>query len=279
MPEVGELESPPDSPWHGIEIKMVKTNVSLEKLVETLETRRWKVDDKLEENLEINVESMIKTRDLGKTVSTSEGQLTILKGIDLEIKKSESVAIVGASGSGKTTLLSLLAGLDTPSRGCIFLGANELTALDEEQRARVRGDMVGFVFQTFQLLGSLTAIENVMLPAELKGDPKAAEKARVLLERVGLEHRNSHYPRQLSGGEQQRVAIARAFASSVEVLFADEPTGNLDTKTGAHIIDLIFELNREFGTTLVLVTHDLRLADRCDRSIVIESGEIVTGKL
>jgi len=251
------------------EIEMIKTSASVENLARTVETKRCKDDNKLQ--------TMIKTRDLGKTVSTSEGQLTILKGIDLEIKKSESVAIVGASGSGKTTLLSLLAGLDTPSRGSIFLGNNELTALDEEQRARVRGDMVGFVFQTFQLLGSLTAIENVMLPAELKGDPGAADKARVLLERVGLEHRNSHYPRQLSGGEQQRVAIARAFASSVEVLFADEPTGNLDTKTGAHIIDLIFDLNREFGTTLVLVTHDLRLADRCDRSIVIESGELVEG--
>lgn len=220
-------------------------------------------------------ETMIKTIDLGKTVRTSEGQLTILKGIGLEIKKSESVAIVGTSGSGKTTLLSLLAGLDTPTRGVIFLGKNELTALDEEQRAKVRGEMVGFVFQTFQLLGSLTAIENVMLPAELKGDSLAYKKASELLERVGLEHRFNHYPRQLSGGEQQRVAIARAFASSLDVLFADEPTGNLDTATGAHIIDLIFALNEEFGTTLVLVTHDSRLADRCTRSIVLESGELV----
>ena len=162
-----------------------------------------------------DLKEMIKTIDLGKTVHTSEGQLTILKGINLEIKKSESVAIVGASGSGKTTLLSLLAGLDTPTRGDIFLGPNELTALDEEQRARVRGEMVGFVFQTFQLLGSLTAIENVMLPAELKGDPQAQEIATGLLERVGLGHRFNHYPSQLSGGEQQRVAIARAFASSV----------------------------------------------------------------
>lgn len=223
------------------------------------------------------METMIKTVGLGKTVRTSEGQLTILKGIDLEIKKSESVAVVGASGSGKTTLLSLLAGLDTPSHGSIFLGNKELTAMDEEQRARVRGEMVGFVFQTFQLLSSLTAIENVMLPAELKGDGQAEAKAHDLLERVGLGHRFTHYPRQLSGGEQQRVAIARAFASSAKVLFADEPTGNLDTATGAHIIDLIFELNEEFGTTLVLVTHDSRLADRCDRSIVIESGELVSG--
>ena len=221
------------------------------------------------------METMIKTVCLGKSVRTSEGQLTILKGIDLEIKKSESVAIIGASGSGKTTLLSLLAGLDIPSSGDIFVGKYELTNMDEEQRAVVRGEMVGFVFQTFQLLASLTAIENVMLPAELKGDPAAFEKAHDLLERVGLGHRFNHYPRQLSGGEQQRVAIARAFASSAEILFADEPTGNLDTVTGAHIIDLIFELNEEFGTTLVLVTHDSRLADRCMRSIKIDSGELV----
>ncbi|MBD3647118.1 MAG: ABC transporter ATP-binding protein [Pseudomonadales bacterium] len=218
---------------------------------------------------------MIKTSDLGKTVNTSEGQLTILKGIDLEIKKSESVAVVGASGSGKTTLLSLLAGLDKPTRGRIYLGEHELTALDEEQRARVRGEMVGFVFQTFQLLGSLTAIENVMLPAELKGDALAESHAVELLQRVGLEQRLHHYPRQLSGGEQQRVAIARAFASSAEVLFADEPTGNLDTATGSHIIDLIFDLNREYGTTLVLVTHDQRLADRCSRAIHISSGMLI----
>jgi len=208
-------------------------------------------------------------------VGTSEGQLTILKGIDLEIKRSESVAIVGASGSGKTTLLSLLAGLDTPSVGQIFLGDEEITAFDEEQRALMRGRMVGFVFQTFQLLGSLTAIENVMLPAELKRDPEAEVKGRELLRRVGLEHRTHHYPRQLSGGEQQRVAIARAFASSAEILFADEPTGNLDSATGATIIDLIFALNEEFGTTLVLVTHDLRLADRCDRVVQIAAGELV----
>ena len=218
---------------------------------------------------------MIKAIDLGKTVSTSEGPLTILKGINLEIKKSESVAIVGASGSGKTTLLSLLAGLDTPSSGQICLGNYDLTALNEEERAQVRSELVGFVFQSFQLLASLTAIENVMLPSELKGDRLAEQKARRLLERVGLGHRMNHYPRQLSGGEQQRVAIARAFASSVDILFADEPTGNLDTGTGQHIIDLIFDLNEEFGTTLVLVTHDQRLAARCQRSIQITSGEVV----
>ena len=223
-------------------------------------------------------EVMVKAVDLCKVVSTSEGQLTILKGINLEIKKSESVAIVGASGSGKTTVLSLLAGLDNPTEGEIFLGGDEITAMDEEQRAHTRGDKVGFVFQTFQLLSSLTALENVMLPAELKKDSEAEQKALRLLQRVGLDHRSHHYPRQLSGGEQQRVAIARAFASSASILFADEPTGNLDSKTGAKIIDLIFELNAEFGTTLVLVTHDSRLADRCDRAIHIASGVIVTGE-
>lgn len=223
-------------------------------------------------------EVMVKAVDLCKVVSTSEGQLTILKGINLEIKKSESVAIVGASGSGKTTVLSLLAGLDNPTQGEIFLGGDEITAMDEEQRAHTRGDKVGFVFQTFQLLSSLTALENVMLPAELKKDSEAEQKAQRLLQRVGLDHRSHHYPRQLSGGEQQRVAIARAFASSASILFADEPTGNLDSKTGAKIIDLIFELNAEFGTTLVLVTHDSRLADRCDRAIHIASGVIVTGE-
>ena len=223
-------------------------------------------------------EVMVKAVDLCKVVSTSEGELTILKGINLEIKKSESVAIVGASGSGKTTVLSLLAGLDNPTQGEIFLGGDEITAMDEEQRAHTRGDKVGFVFQTFQLLSSLTALENVMLPAELKKDSEAEQKALRLLQRVGLDHRSHHYPRQLSGGEQQRVAIARAFASSASILFADEPTGNLDSKTGAKIIDLIFELNAEFGTTLVLVTHDSRLADRCDRAIHIASGVIVTGE-
>jgi len=218
---------------------------------------------------------MIKTQDLGKSVNTSEGQLTILEGIDLEIKKSESVAIVGASGSGKTTLLSLLAGLDTPSRGKITLGGYEITSFSEEKRAQVRSELVGFVFQSFQLLESLSAMENVMLPSELNGDTEAQAKAQELLNRVGLSHRVNHYPRQLSGGEQQRVAIARAFASSVEILFADEPTGNLDTATGQHIIDLIFELNAEFGTTLVLVTHDTRLADRCERIIHIASGELI----
>ena len=221
---------------------------------------------------------MIKATDLGKTVSTSEGTLRILKGINLEIKKSESVAILGVSGSGKTTLLGLLAGLDTPTQGEVQLGDYIITSLDEEARAGVRAELVGFVFQSFQLLSSLTAIENVMLPAELKNDPEAESKARYLLERVGLAQRASHYPSQLSGGEQQRVAIARAFASSVEILFADEPTGNLDTETGSRIIDLIFELNVDFGTTLVLVTHDQQLAAGCHRAIHLLGGEIVAGE-
>jgi putative ABC transport system ATP-binding protein len=220
------------------------------------------------------LKTVIKAAGLGKVVETGEGQLTILKGIDLEIKASESVAIVGASGSGKTTLLSLLAGLDTATTGDIWLGDNQITAMGEDERARVRGDMVGFVFQTFQLLASLSAIENVMLPSELHGDADAHAKAADLLDRVGLGDRYHHYPKQLSGGEQQRVAIARAFASNAEILFADEPTGNLDTATGGRVIDLLFDLNREFGTTLVLVTHDLRLADRCGRSIQIEGGQI-----
>ena len=220
---------------------------------------------------------MIKTKDVCKVVETSEGALVILEGITLEINQGESVAIVGASGSGKTTLLSLLAGLDSPSDGTIVLGGDQdITMMSEAQRAKLRGEMVGFVFQTFQLLSSLTALENVMLPGELRSDPQAEDNAKKLLDRVGLGHRLQHYPRQLSGGEQQRVAIARAFASNPKILFADEPTGNLDAKTGAKIIDLLFDLNADFGTTLVLVTHDARLASRCERSILIEAGQLVS---
>ena len=220
---------------------------------------------------------MIKTKDVCKVVETSEGALVILEGITLEINQGESVAIVGASGSGKTTLLSLLAGLDSPSEGTIVLGGDQdITMMSEAQRAKLRGEMVGFVFQTFQLLSSLTALENVMLPGELRSDPQAEDNAKKLLDRVGLGHRLQHYPRQLSGGEQQRVAIARAFASNPKILFADEPTGNLDAKTGAKIIDLLFDLNADFGTTLVLVTHDARLASRCERSILIEAGQLVS---
>jgi putative ABC transport system ATP-binding protein len=218
---------------------------------------------------------VIRTEGVAKVVPTVEGELTILDGIDLEINAGETVAVVGASGSGKTTLLGILAGLDLPSQGRVFLVDQELTSLDEEQRALVRGEQVGFVFQTFQLLRSLTALENVMLPGELRGDPEARKDAVDLLEKVGLGERTGHYPTQLSGGEQQRVAIARAFASRPNVLFADEPTGNLDTVTGQRIIDLLFELNDEYATTLVLVTHDDRLATRCQRVIEIEAGRLV----
>lgn len=219
---------------------------------------------------------MIQVKDLVKRVNTSEGVLTILDGINLEIADGETVAIVGASGSGKSTLLGLMAGLDSATSGDVLLAGNSLAVLDEEQRALLRGELVGFVFQSFQLLPSLTALENVMLPIELKGDDQARDKALRLLERVGLNERWHHYPNQLSGGEQQRVAIARAFASEAPILFADEPTGNLDTTTGQRIIDLLFDLNAEFSTTLVLVTHDERLAQKCGRAIRLVAGEIVS---
>ena len=219
---------------------------------------------------------MIETRDLVKSVDTSEGVLTILKGVSLKFEAGEAVAIVGASGSGKSTLLGLMAGLDIASSGEITLDGHELSALDEEARAVLRGQLVGFVFQSFQLLPSLTALENVMLPIELKGDDSAKEKAADLLERVGLSERWHHYPNQLSGGEQQRIAIARAFATQARILFADEPTGNLDTATGAKIVELLFDLNKAFSTTLVLVTHDERLAARCDRQVRLVVGEVVS---
>ena len=224
---------------------------------------------------ETAAETVIETRGVAKIVPTAEGELVILEGIDLEINAGETVAVVGASGSGKTTLLGILAGLDVATSGQVTLCGATLTDLDEEERAIVRGEQIGFVFQTFQLLGSLTALENVMLPAELRGDSRAEADARDLLDKVGLAERLDHYPRQLSGGEQQRVAIARAFASRPNVLFADEPTGNLDTRTGQKVIDLLFDLNAEFDTTLVLVTHDDRLAARCQRTIEIAGGRIV----
>ena len=222
---------------------------------------------------------MIETRDLTKTVPTSEGPLTILHEVSIDIEEGQAVAIVGASGSGKSTLLGLMAGLDSPSSGDVVLDGHSLASLDEEERAMLRGQLVGFVFQSFQLLPSLTALENVMLPIELKGDREAAAKAKNLLSRVGLEERWHHYPNQLSGGEQQRVAIARAFASQARILFADEPTGNLDTATGAKVIDLLFDLNKEFSTTLVLVTHDDRLAQRCDRQVKLAAGKIVSNEV
>ncbi len=224
----------------------------------------------------------VSARDLSKTVQARSGALTILSGLDMEIKRGESVAIVGTSGSGKSTLLGILAGLDLPSDGEVSLAGTRIDALDEDARARVRGSHTGFVFQSFQLLPTLTALENVMLPLELSVDKSFSTKeiihrAKNLLERVGLGHRLEHYPRQLSGGEQQRVAIARAFAGEPDILFADEPTGNLDEKTGETIIDLLFQVNRERHTTLVLVTHDLSLARRCERILHLHDGALHEG--
>ena len=207
-------------------------------------------------------------------MSSPEGALTILDQVNLEVSKGESIAIVGASGAGKSTLLGLLAGLDTPSEGEIWLDGVELTGLDEDGRAALRADNVGFVFQSFHLIPSLTALENVMLPLELAGARDASAAALQAIRTVGLERRKGHYPHQLSGGEKQRVAIARAFVVQPTVLFADEPTGNLDNKTGDSVIDLLFRMNAESGTTLVLVTHDLGLAERCDRVLFMDAGRI-----
>ena len=218
---------------------------------------------------------MIKCDNLQKRVPMAGTELEILKGITLEIKSGESVAIIGASGSGKSTLLGLLAGLDEASGGSVTINGTDLGTLDEDGRARFRGEHIGFVFQSFQLLPALTALENVMLPLELQGQSDVTQKAEHYLKRVELDARMGHYPLQLSGGEQQRVALARAFASRPAILFADEPTGNLDSRTGDRIIDLVFELNREEGTTLVLVTHDSALADRCDRRLRLDGGALV----
>ena len=217
---------------------------------------------------------IVRAVSLTKQVDTGRNQLTILQDVHLEVAPSEAVAIVGASGSGKTTLLGLLAGLDQPSAGRVELDGVDLSGLDEDGRAELRRRLVGFVFQSFQLLPALTALENVMLPLELDGAEDARAAATALLARVGLAGRLDHYPRQLSGGEQQRVAIARAFAGTPRLLFADEPTGNLDSATGDEIIDLMFELNREQRTTLLLVTHDERLAARCGRRVRLDAGRV-----
>jgi putative ABC transport system ATP-binding protein len=222
----------------------------------------------------ISTNIALRTENLCKTVSSPDGDLELLRGINLSISVGESVAVVGVSGSGKSTLLGLLAGLDTPTSGSVHIDGTDLFALDEDGRARLRAEKVGFVFQAFQLLPNLTALENVMLPLELAGRRDAAEVAMQVLQRVGLTQRIKHYPKQLSGGEQQRVAIARAFASQPKVLFADEPTGNLDRQTGERIIELLFQLNTEQGTTLVLVTHDNHLADRCQRRLELEAGQL-----
>jgi putative ABC transport system ATP-binding protein len=220
--------------------------------------------------------AVLRTSGLSKQVSSSDGTLTILDDVNLSIPRGETVAIIGASGAGKSTLLALMAGLDEPSSGKIWLNGAELTALDEDGRAAVRASHVGFVFQSFHLVPSLTAVENVMLPLELAAVRNARAVAEEVLGQVGLSARLRHYPRQLSGGEQQRVAIARAFATRPAVLFADEPTGNLDTATGERIITLLFDLNRAASTTLIVVTHDVAIANRCNLVIRLEAGRVVT---
>ncbi len=218
--------------------------------------------------------TILDVQQVGKSVETTE-KLTILQDISFQLNQGDSLAIIGSSGSGKSTLLGLLAGLDLPTVGEILLAGKPLSLMNEDERASLRAEHVGFVFQSFQLLESLTAVENVMLPLELEGKKSARAQAIALLERVGLGARMHHYPKQLSGGEQQRVAIARAFASNPTILFADEPTGNLDSKTGESIIELLFQLNAEAKTTLVLVTHEERLAERCQHRIQIEAGRLV----
>jgi putative ABC transport system ATP-binding protein len=220
-------------------------------------------------------DSMIAVEHVFKSVTDSTGTLDILRDIDFALEPKETVAIVGASGSGKSTLLSIIAGLDTPTRGKVSLAGQDLFSLGEDARAALRAQKVGFVFQSFQLLGNLTALENVMLPLELGGQKDARATAREMLDRVGLSQRLNHYPKVLSGGEQQRVALARAFVVKPLVLLADEPTGSLDFATGAKVMELMFNLNREIGTTLVLVTHDTSIAQQCQRRITIEAGQIV----
>jgi len=218
---------------------------------------------------------MIEVSGLSKQVSSPEGELVLLDALEFSISAGEALAITGASGSGKSTLLGLLAGLDLPTSGQVRIAGTDLVTLDEDGRAALRRDRIGFVFQSFQLLANLTALENVMLPLELADCPDAAGQACAILTRVGLKARQAHYPRQLSGGEQQRVAIARAFAPHPNLLFADEPTGNLDSATGSRIIELLFEVNRERGATLVLVTHDEQLAARCTRRLHLQAGRLI----
>ena len=223
--------------------------------------------------------SILRAENLTKTYQSGGRTLTVLNAVSFEIQAGDTFSIVGPSGSGKTTLLGLCAGLDRASSGSIYLNNIKLDSLSEDERAAVRNQYVGFIFQNFQLLPTLTAVENVMVPLELRGEKQAGKTARELLERVGLGQRGHHYPTQLSGGEQQRVSLARAFANRPKILFADEPTGNLDTDTSANVVDLIFELNREAGTTLVLVTHDLELASRTQRIIRIKGGNLVSDTL
>ncbi len=231
------------------------------------------MNERFEQN--IGDGAVLRTESLSKQVSSPEGRLTILDAVTLQIAAGESVALVGPSGAGKTTLLALLAGLDRPTTGRVWLCGEDLTAMDEDGRAQVRGRYVGFVFQSFHLVPSLTALENVMLPLELVGESRAAARARDALVSVGLERRTTHYPKQLSGGEKQRVAIARAFVTEPSILFADEPTGNLDTASGDRIADLLFSMNERSNTTLVLVTHDRELATRCTRVIELDAGRML----
>ena len=226
---------------------------------------------------EISGAPIVRAVGLSKQVATGDAQLTILDDVSFDIAQGEAVAVLGASGSGKSTLLGLLAGLDTPSAGSVSIAGTDLFGLDEDGRAALRSELVGFVFQSFQLLPALTAVENVMLPLELAGAPGAQAQAQTMLERVGLAARVAHYPKQLSGGEQQRVAIARAYVRAPRLLFADEPTGNLDSATGEQIIDLMFELNREQRATLVLVTHDEAISRRCGRALRLTAGRLTNG--
>ena len=218
---------------------------------------------------------MLRAVNLCKSVTTSETDLTILNQVTFELEEGKSLAIVGESGSGKTTLLGLLAGLDKPTSGEVWLASKSIFSLSEEQRALSRKENLGFIFQSFQLIDGLTALENVMMPLELNADRQAKNKAMAMLDKVGLSHRLNHFSNQLSGGEQQRVAIARAFVSEPKLLLADEPTGNLDTHTGQKVVDLMFELNRASNATMILVTHDHHLAERCDNSITLSAGEII----
>ena len=223
----------------------------------------------------MNPSNLLVAKDISKSVNAPGGELEILETLSLQIESSQTIAIVGPSGSGKTTLLGLLAGLDLPTHGEIFFQGKSLTTLDEDQRAALRNQQVGFVFQSFHLLPALTALENVLLPVELAGTEAPSDAAKSILNRVGLSDRLDHYPNQLSGGEKQRVAIARAFVTQPAILFADEPTGNLDAQTGQQISDLLFDLNTQQQTTLVLVTHDLTLAARCDRQLHLHEGQLL----
>ena len=225
-------------------------------------------------NSDNSKKTILSARGIGKTVKSGSSDLVILREIDLSVTAGDAVAVVGASGSGKSTLLAILAGLDTPTVGTVEVDGADLFRLDEDARAELRGRLVGFVFQSFQLLPSLSALENVMLPLELRKDPAAEAKAAEILQRVGLADRLGHYPKHLSGGEQQRVALARAFSVRPKLLFADEPTGSLDAAAGSGVIDLVFELNLSFGTTLVMVTHDEHLAQRCGRIVRLVAGKI-----